>query len=59
MLIKLMLTNIVNDNLISEHRYDHQYKLEGHFNKMKSLAMKIGYKVMFDFLSHFFENATM
>jgi hypothetical protein len=59
MLVKLMLNNIGSEQCLVEHRFDHAYKLQGHFSKMKGLALKIGQKVMFDFLSHFFENATM
>jgi len=59
MLIKLMMQSIVNDNCMSEHNFSIDYKNEGHFIKMKQLALKVSSKVMFDFLCHFFENATM
>lgn len=59
MLIKLLMQSIVNDHCMSEHRFPIEYKQAGYPQRMKHLSLQICQKVMFDFLAHFFENATM
>jgi hypothetical protein len=59
MLVKLVLGHIVSECCLTEHRFGYDYRNEGHFHRMKDLSMQIGSKVMFDFLTHFYENATM
>jgi hypothetical protein len=59
MLIKLLMQSIVNDHCMSEHRFPIEYKHAGYPTRMKQMSLQICQKVMFDFLAHFFENATM
>ena len=42
---------------MTQHKYGSEYYQ--YFNRMFSMALKIGQKVMFDFLSHYNENACL
>ena len=53
-LIKLVLKHISSDLCMTGHNYGLEY--QPHFRKMQTFALKIGHKVMFDFLSHYNEN---
>ena len=56
-LIKLVFKHISADLAMTQHQYGSDYRQ--YFNRMFSVALKIGQKVMFDFLSHYHENACM
>ena len=56
-LVKLVLKHIANNLCMTQHTYGTEYSK--YFYRMKSMALKIAHKVMFDFLSHYNENATM
>ena len=51
----LVLKHISADLSMTQHQYPLEY-IE-YFNKMHQVALKIGQKVMFDFLSHYHENS--
>ena len=53
-LVKLVMKHVSGDLSMTQHAYDLSYI--PFFNKMHSLALKIGHKVMFDMLSHYSEN---
>ena len=56
-LVKLVLRHISADLSMTQRKYPLEYGV--HFHKMHSMALKIGQKVMFDFLSHYHENACL
>ena len=51
------MKHISSDLSMTQHSYPVDYM--PHFHQMNSLALKIGHKVMFDFLSHYHENGCM
>ena len=53
-LIKLVLRHISSELSMTQHQYDLDYL--PNFYSMNKSALKIGHKIVFDFLSHYQEN---
>ena len=57
MLIKLLLRHISSELCMTQHKYDLEYL--PNFYKMNKAALKIGHKIVFEFLSHYQENSVL
>ena len=57
MLIKLLLRHISSELCMTQHKYDLDYL--PNFYKMNKAALKIGHKIVFEFLSHYQENSVL
>lgn len=56
-LIKLALKHISSNLTMTQHRFGVDYQV--YFKRMNQMSLRIGAKVMFDFLSHYHENACL
>ena len=50
-LVKLILKHISSNLVYSSHNYDYQYLK--YFHRMKLFALRIAYKVEYEFLTHY------
>jgi hypothetical protein len=56
-LVKLILKHIASNLVYSSHTYAYEYLK--YFHRMKMFSLRIGYKVEYEFLTHYYENGAM
>ena len=56
-LIKLILKHISKELTMKTHNFDYQY--QQYFHRMFQISVKVGHKVMFDYLSHYQDSSRL